>query len=114
MKACLMFYRMGDGIEVKRCGVKFTPPALVLNYLIKDTGKMHRRTMPLRHFNKNSSVDATVDELLSNPRHSKYLKCMPKFQLYRLISIIKDKLSGMSLEESLARNDEIDKLDRSP
>lgn len=111
MKSCLMFYRMGDGIEVKRCGVKFTPPALVLNYLIKDTGKMHRRTMPLRHFNKSSSVDATVDELLSNPRHSKYLKCMPKFQLYRLVSIIKDKLSGMSLEESLARNDEIDKLD---
>lgn len=106
-----MFYRMDDGIEVKRCGVKFSPPALVLNYLIKDSGKMHRRTMPLRNFNKNSSVDATVDELLANPKHSKFMKCMPKFQLYRLIAIIRDKLGGMSLEESLARNDEIDRLD---
>ncbi|XP_048747450.1 centrosomal protein of 19 kDa-like [Ostrea edulis] len=102
---------MDDGIEVKRCGVKFSPPALVLNYLIKDSGKMHRRTMPLRNFNKNSSVDATVDELLANPKHSKFMKCMPKFQLYRLIAIIRDKLGGMSLEESLARNDEIDRLD---
>ncbi|XP_061183110.1 centrosomal protein of 19 kDa-like [Saccostrea echinata] len=102
---------MGDGIEVKRCGVKFSPPALVLNYLIKASGKMHRRTMPLRNFNKNSSVDATVDELLTNPRHAKFVKCMPKFQLYRLVAIIRDKLSGMSLEDSLAKNDEIDRLD---
>jgi centrosomal protein CEP19 len=106
-----MFYRMGDGIEVKRCGVKFSPPALVLNYLIKDSGKMHRRTMPLRNFSKNSSIDATVDELLASPRHSKFIKCMPKFQLYRLIAIIRDKLGGMSLEDSLAKNDEIDRLD---
>lgn len=102
---------MEDEIEVKRCGVKFSPPAIVINYLIKDSGKMHRRTMPLRKFNKNSSVDATVDEILQNPKHNKYLKCMPKFQLYRLIAIIRDKLSGMSLEDSLAKNDEIDKVD---
>lgn len=31
--------------------------------------------------------------------------------MYRFIFIIKDKLSGMFLEESLVRNDEIDKFD---
>lgn len=31
--------------------------------------------------------------------------------MYRFVFIIKDKLSGMFLEESLVRNDEIDKFD---
>lgn len=48
---------MGDGIEVKRCGVKFIFFVLVLNYFIKDIGKMYRRIMFFRYFNKNLSVD---------------------------------------------------------
>ncbi|KAK3096299.1 hypothetical protein FSP39_025462 [Pinctada imbricata] len=102
---------MSNDIELKRCGIKFSPPAIVLNYLIKDSGKMHRRTMPLRSFNKNSNIEKTVEELSQNQRHKKYIDCMPKFQLLRLVTIIRDKLMGMSLEESLAKNDEIDKLD---
>lgn len=79
MKVCLMFYRMGDGIEVKRCGVKFIFFVFVLNYFIKDIGKMYRRIMFFWYFNKNLSVDVIVDELLLNFRYSKYLKCMLKF-----------------------------------
>ena len=103
--------KMSEDIEVKRCGVKFSPPAIVLNYLVKESGKMHRRTMPLRKFSKNSNIDNAVEQLTSNPRHKKYLDGMPKFQLLRLVTIIRDKLGGMTLEESLAKNDEIDKLD---
>ncbi|KAJ8310606.1 hypothetical protein KUTeg_012471 [Tegillarca granosa] len=100
-----------EDIEVKKCGVKFDPPAIVMSYFIKSSGKLHRRTMPLRNFSKHSGIDRAADELCSNPRHEKYIQNVPKAQLLRLLTIIKDKLNGMSLEASIAKNDELDRLD---
>ena len=67
--------------------------------------------MPLRDFTKTTKVDHAVDELRTNPRHKKYVAHITKGQLDRLVTIIKDKFSGMSLTESLAKNDAMDQID---
>ncbi len=66
--------------------------------------------MPLRNFSKMSYVDRFASDLRSCPRNSKYVKNVPQPQLLRMLTIIKDKLNGMSLEASLARNNEMDKI----
>jgi len=102
--------RMAE-IEIKKCGVRFDPPCIVLMYTNSHSDKARRRTMPLRAFTKNSNIERAVEELKTNPRHAKYVSGISKAQLTRLVTIIRDKLNGMSLEASLARNDELDKID---
>lgn len=104
-------HRMGEEIEVKKCGVKFDPPSIMLTYVIKGTGKLHRRRMPLRNFHKNSEIERAADDLKNNPRHSIYLDTLTKAQLERLITIIRDKMNGLSLEASLKRNNKMDTID---
>ena len=53
----------------QKCGVRFDPPAIVLIYTVKPSGKLHRRTMPLRHFNRHSGVSRVAEELKTNSRH---------------------------------------------
>ncbi|XP_052784847.1 centrosomal protein of 19 kDa-like [Mya arenaria] len=102
--------RMAE-IEIKKCGVKFDPPAIVVIYGDKGASKTRRRTMPLHDFDKKSNIDKAVENLHSNPKHGKYVSQISKAQLTRLVTIIRDKLNGMSLEASLARNDDLDKID---
>ncbi|CAG5122832.1 unnamed protein product [Candidula unifasciata] len=97
-----------DTIELIKCGVKFDPPALVLCY--KQSGQIRRRSMPLRNFNKNTGIDHMIEDLNSNPRHSKFVRLLSVAQLQRLLTIIKDKLGGLSLEASIARNNAMDTL----
>ena len=101
---------MANGIKIKKCGIKFDPPSLLINYE-KEDGKLRLRTMPLRNFTKTTSVPQAADELLSNSGHIQILKKITRSQLERLITIISDKLKGMSLEASLARNDEMEQID---
>ena len=94
---------MSEAIALKRCGVRFTPPALMITYT-KDGGRLHRRTMPLRNFNKNSGVTRIVQEMKQSKRHEKYLRQMSALQLEKLVTILHDQLNGMSLDESVSRN----------
>ncbi|XP_060551435.1 centrosomal protein of 19 kDa-like [Ruditapes philippinarum] len=98
-------------IEVQKCGVKFDPPAIMIVYSDNGSKKHRQRTMPLRDFTKDSNTEKATDDLIAHPRHGKYVTKIPKVQLMRLITIIRDKLNGMSLEASLARNDALDKID---
>jgi len=102
---------MAETLQLKKCGVKFDPPALVLSYKDWKSGKLRQRSMPLRQFSKNSSIERTVEDLQSNSRHSKYVRLLSVSQLQRLLTIIKDKLSGLSLEASIARNNDMDRID---
>lgn len=97
-----------DTPELIKCGVRFDPPALVLCY--KQSGKIRRRSMPLRNFNKHAGIDHMMENLNSNPRHSKFVRLLSAAQLQRLLTIIKDKLCGLSLEASIARNNVMDTL----
>ncbi|CAL1528613.1 unnamed protein product [Lymnaea stagnalis] len=105
-----MTFTMAETLEILKCGVKFDPPALVLNYKDRKTGKLRQRSMPLRNFNKNTGIDHFMEDLKSNPRHSKFIRLLSPAQLVRLLTIVKDKLSGLSLEASIARNDAMDSL----
>ncbi|KAK7091058.1 centrosomal protein of 19 kDa-like [Littorina saxatilis] len=99
---------MAATLQLMKCGVRFDPPALVMTYKDWRSGKLRRRSMPLRSFNKNSSVPSTLTDLKENARHTRYVALLTDAQLVRLLTIIKDKLSGLSLEASIARNNDID------
>lgn len=99
---------MTDTLEIIKCGVRFEPPTLVLCY--RESEKIRRRSMPLRNFNKHSGIEHITEDLRSNPRHSKFVRLLSAAQLERLLTIIKDKLNGLSLEASIARNNAMDTL----
>ncbi|XP_038050146.1 centrosomal protein of 19 kDa-like [Patiria miniata] len=90
-------------ITPKKCAIRVDPPTLVLTYTDEVTGKDRQRSMPLRNFTKRSGVDRFVRELKANPRHKKYLENVSAIQLEKLLSIIKERLSGLSMEESLEK-----------
>ena len=101
---------MAGRITLKKCGVRFDPPAVIITY-ISTNGKLHRRTMPLRNFNKRSGVPRVAEELKNNTRHRKYLEHLPLPQLEKLVSIIRDKMNGITLENSLRMNAKLTDLD---
>lgn len=98
-------------ITVKKCGVRFHRPAIVITYQKDGSNETHRRTMPLRNFTKKSDVCRFAHELNSNQRHEKYLKDVPVLQLEKLITLIHDKLNGLTLDESLKKNQGMDTVD---
>ena len=62
-------------ISPRKCCVKFEPPTLVLFYQLKESGKLHRRSIPLRDFDGDEDdEDKIFDSLLSTPHHAKYIK----------------------------------------
>jgi len=99
-----------NSVTLKRCGIRFDPPAIVITYVTKPGSKLHRRTMPLRNFNKKSGVRRVTNELKSNERHKKYLDQVPLHQLEKLITVIHDKMNGITLEDSLKKNKEINTI----
>ena len=102
---------MSEEIKVQKCGVRFNPPAVIVTYKVNKTGKVHRRTMPLRNFNKRSGIARVAEDLRNNARHKKYLEPVPLHQLEKLICVIRDTMNGMSLDASLVKNNELDTLD---
>ncbi|XP_018596633.2 centrosomal protein of 19 kDa [Scleropages formosus] len=86
----------------KRCGVKFDPPSIVLVYEESDTKKMRQRIMPVRNFSKFSDCNKAAERLKNNERHRVYLEGVSRKQLERLHVVLRDRLRGRTLEESLA------------
>ncbi|XP_074657815.1 centrosomal protein of 19 kDa-like [Tubulanus polymorphus] len=97
-------------IKLLKCGVRFDKPAIVITYT-ENVGKYHRRTMPLRNFTKFTGIERAVDELLTNSRHQKYLKSLPRRQLLKLVTIVHDRMNGLTLDASLRKSDRIDTID---
>ena len=102
---------MANEIKLKRCGVRFDPPAIIIMYSTGSSNKVRRRTMPLRQFNKRTGVSRTAEELKDTQRHKKYLEGLPLPQLEKLIAVIQDKMKGMSLEASLKKNKALSEID---
>ncbi|XP_053286139.1 centrosomal protein of 19 kDa [Pleuronectes platessa] len=88
--------------EAKRCGVKFSPPAVVLIYQHTETQKIRKRIIPLRNFSKYSDYSLAAERLKNNPRHRDYLEAVSQSQLEKLHIILRDHMQGHSLEHSLA------------
>ncbi|CAM1332321.1 CEP19 (predicted) [Pycnogonum litorale] len=85
-------------ITVEKCGIRIKSPALVLFYKLK-TGKLRRRTMPIRRLLKKASVKSVVDDL--KERHSSYLESIPDIRLQKLVRIIQECQSGRTVNDSL-------------
>ncbi|KAG7487419.1 hypothetical protein MATL_G00023250 [Megalops atlanticus] len=86
----------------KRCGVKFKPPSIVLIYEDKDTKKLRQRIMPVRNFSQHSDCCQAAERLKNNARHRAYLEGVSLGQLERLHTVLRDRLRGRTLEQSLA------------
>lgn len=95
-------------IDLKKCGVRFDPPSIMITY-VTDTGKLHRRTMPIRNFKKTSGISRTAEDLRQS--HKKYLESMPTRQLEKLLTLIQDHMKGISLNDSLKKNKELEEID---
>ena len=81
----------------KKCCIKYDPPTLVLFYEVKSSGKLHRRSIPIRS-NSSSNNEKILDNLLKESHHSKYLKEYKREQLQRLIKMLLEKESGLKID----------------
>jgi len=113
IKKSKLFNKMSSDICLQRCGIRFNPPSVVVIYTTKDGGgtKVHRRTMPLRNFTKQSGVARAAEELKSNSRHQAFLEKVPTVQLEKLITMIRDKLNGVSREDIMKKVKTLDTID---
>lgn len=91
---------MGDSdIELRKCGVRFDPPAIIVMYRAKSSDKLHLRRMPLRNLKMNSIAARVAEDLKKSPNHKRFLEKLPDAQLEKLITMIKDKMNGIAKEE---------------
>ncbi|XP_014676199.1 PREDICTED: centrosomal protein of 19 kDa-like [Priapulus caudatus] len=109
----------GD-VTLQKCGVRFKPPTLVIVYAHNDTGKLRKRSMPVRLLKQESKVSQVAEELCQHPKHGMYLKKIPLWQLEKMLCLMQNKLKGLSLDESLEAttqeysinaNEDLNKLD---
>ena len=69
----------------KKCGIRYEPPTLVLEYVVVATGKLHRRCMPLRDVNAGSIPETVARKFKNNPKHGKYLEKISQEKLTRIL-----------------------------
>eukprot|EP00128_Syssomonas_multiformis_P008851 Colp12_sorted_trinity150504_noHs@29708 len=81
-------------INPKRCGLRFDPPMLLLEYTVETTGAVRHRKMPIKGFTVESSIQDHLSKLLK--RHEEYLHSIPVEQLERLLERLKSNLGGGS------------------
>ncbi|CAB4016263.1 Hypothetical predicted protein [Paramuricea clavata] len=68
------------------------------------SGKVHRRSMPLRNFSSESNLDDMVTNLKSG-RHKRYLEKIPSEQIHRLLSKIQEQLPQQKDDDVISNND---------
>ncbi|XP_010870160.1 centrosomal protein of 19 kDa [Esox lucius] len=100
----------------KRCGVKFSPPSVVLIYESKDTKTIRKRIIPVRNFSKCSDCCTAANRMKYHVRHREYLEGVTLAQLERLHIVLQDHMQGRSLEHTLASlrldpEEDLNKLD---
>ncbi|KAJ7992930.1 hypothetical protein DPEC_G00267180 [Dallia pectoralis] len=100
----------------KQCGVKFSPPSVVLIYESKDTKTMRKRIIPVRNFSNSSDCCTAANRMKHHVRHEAYLQGVTLAQLERLHIVLQDHMQGRSLEHTLASlrldpEEDLNKLD---
>ncbi|TGZ75590.1 hypothetical protein CRM22_000282 [Opisthorchis felineus] len=94
-----------QGAEVRRCGIRRDPPALVVVYHLGL--KTRKRTIKLADVHDKSVVDL-FNELMKDSSAKNLLQNVPKAQLMRLLTILRDLTHNVPLHESIKRCDEED------
>ncbi|XP_026275404.1 centrosomal protein of 19 kDa-like [Frankliniella occidentalis] len=83
---------------MKKLGVQFDPPSLILVYQDKNM-KLHRRVMPIRSFNTGSNINFFASQL--QLRHKEHLNSVPQITIEKMLRILQEHLKGRPLETIL-------------
>lgn len=90
----------------KRFGLNYTPPQIIIEYLVPSTGKLYHHTMRLHKFTKeNTTIDA-LKELIA--RHGQYLSQskISSNQMIKLIEKLKANLKQKKKSKENAKESE--------
>ncbi|CAH8840768.1 unnamed protein product [Trichobilharzia szidati] len=98
---------MNFGVTIKRCGISASQKSLVIVY---GKGLKTRRRKIHLPMLATSTVMETWTELQADENHNQFISLIPKAQLFRLLSILKDLCNGMNLTEALKRSKEVDSI----
>ena len=91
-------------LVINKCGLKFTPPSIIVTYPNYKDNKLRARTIPLRNFNVTSSAGKIVDDLKKlSPSYDKYLGQVSQHQLVKLVQMIKDHKNGVDRNEIISQ-----------
>jgi len=96
----------------RKCCVRYDPPTLVLFYELKLSGKLHRRSIPLRDFHSQEDDEEKIlNTLLDTPHHAKYIKEFNEDQVKRILKVLVDKNRGINIniQSSISNNNSSNK-----
>jgi centrosomal protein CEP19 len=84
----------------KKCGIRFSPPALILVYEDKlRKNKLRKRIMPIRNFRTNSSVSFVAQDL--KLRHAKIMQSISTIQVEKMLRLLQEHMKGIELPEAV-------------
>ena len=85
-------------ISPKKCCIRYDPPTLILFYEIKSSGKLHRRSIPLRHVDFEQTTEHEIVDDLKRTHHSKYINVFNVVQIKRLLKLLIEKNGGLNID----------------
>ena len=88
---------MNKNVVLKKCGVRFTPPAIILVY--EDGAKLRKYVMPIRNFRTSSNIDFVAQQIKT--RHNKMLDSVSTIQVEKMLRILKEHLKGSNTKEAV-------------
>ncbi|XP_059479017.1 centrosomal protein of 19 kDa-like [Neocloeon triangulifer] len=94
-----MFSSMNGIYNVKKCGVQFSPPCVILIYEDTLSCKLRRRSMPVRNFSKSSDVSLAAKSI--KDRHKRYMEPVSQIIVEKMLRLIQENMKGVGLEDSL-------------
>lgn len=84
----------------KKCGIRFSPPALILVYEDKlRENKLRKCVMPIRNFRTTSSVNFMAHDL--KQRHEKTLHSVPNIQVEKMLRVLQEHMKGTELFDAV-------------
>jgi len=93
-------------ITAKKCCIRFDPPTLILYYELHSSGKIHRRSIPIREKETKKSDDILKE--LNETHHSKYLQEFNNNQLKRLMKKLIEKQPGLQIDLEEKKSNDFD------
>lgn len=98
---------LGSWIIARRCGVKKDPASFVIVY--HEGLRTRKHTVDLRSL-VAYPINEQYGRILEHERHGKVVSIIPKWQVLRMLAILKDLREGMDLKECIQRADNMEKL----
>eukprot|EP00276_Gloeochaete_wittrockiana_P005429 CAMPEP_0184646884 /NCGR_PEP_ID=MMETSP0308-20130426/3676_1 /TAXON_ID=38269 /ORGANISM="Gloeochaete witrockiana, Strain SAG 46.84" /LENGTH=212 /DNA_ID=CAMNT_0027077329 /DNA_START=132 /DNA_END=770 /DNA_ORIENTATION=+ len=89
--------------ELRRLGVKYTPPTIILEYYVPATGKLRLRSLRLHRLRADSDVDKVTTKIFQNNKLLDQTK-VSFDQVRRLVKQLADHLKGLNKPSSASSN----------